>query len=446
MIWLELFILFSCILVGARMRGIGLGVMGMVGQLLFIFIFHMRPTDPPLDVMLIILAMVTTAATLQAAGGLEYLVSIAEKVIRKHPSQIVFLGPAVVYVLALFAGTAHIVYSMLPIISEVSLKRRIRPERPLSISVVASHIALTGSPMSAATAVFAGLLAYPGAVLDIMKIGIVSGFVGVMAGSLSVLWMGKDLDQDPLFLSKMKDPQFAASVDIDENNQQRSLKPGAKIAVGIFCLTILVIVLAGAFPGILPSFGVGVANSSVNANGSLTMGSVIEMVTLSGAAAMMILTKTKATEVVKASLFTSMASAVVSVFGVVWMSSTFIHHNQAAMQHTLGSVAQSYPWTFAVILFFMGIFMFSQSGTTRAMMPLGLALGISHPALIAMFPAVNSDFVLPGYPTLLAAINIDKTGTTRIGRFVINHSFIRPGVVAIAVAIATGFLLSAILL
>ena len=446
MIWVQLIILLSAILIGARMKGIGLGVMGMVGLLLFILIFHMRPTEPPLDVMLIILAIVTTAATLQAAGGLDYLVGVAEKIIRKHPSQIIFIGPMVVYVLALFAGTSHIVYSVLPIISEVSAKRRIRPERPLSVSVIASHIALTGSPMSAATAAFAAILAYPTAAVDIMKIGIPSCIIGVLAGSLSVLKMGKELDADPEFIEKMKDPEFAASIDSVVTTEKKASKPKAKTAVIIFGCIILLIVIAGAFPSLLPVVPTGTANLSVNANGTLTMGTVIEIVALSGAAVIMMLTKTTPADVVKASLFNSMASAVVSVFGVVWMSSTFINHNQAALRHLLGDMANAYPWTFSIAIFVMAVFIFSQAATTRTMMPLGIALGIAHPSLIAMFPAVNADFVLPGYPTLLAAINFDRTGTTKIGRYVINHSFMRPGFVAISVAIATGFLLAKILL
>jgi len=423
------------------MKGIGLGVMGMMGLFLFILVFHMRPTEPPLDVMLIILAIVTTAATLQAAGGLDYLVGVAEKIIRRHPSQIIFIGPFVVYFLALFAGTSHIVYSVLPIIAEVSAKKRIRPERPLSISVVASHIALTGSPMSAATAAFATILAYPGAAVDIMKICIPSCIVGVLAGAISVLKMGKELGSDPLFQEKMKDPVFAASIDAVVIAEKKQVKPKAKIAVIIFGCTILLIVLAGSFPSLIPIVGSGVANLSVNANGSLTMGTVIEVLTLSGAALMMLLTKTTPADVVKASLFNAMASAIVSVFGVVWMSATFINHNQAILRRVLGDMAHVYPWTFAIAIFLMAVFIFSQAAATRTMMPLGIALGIVHPSLIAMFPAVNSDFVLPGYPTLLAAINFDRTGTTRIGRFVVNHSFIRPGLVAVSVAIGVGFLL-----
>jgi anaerobic C4-dicarboxylate transporter DcuA len=446
MIWIQLVILLAAILVGSRMKGIGLGLMGMVGMLIFVLFFHMRPAEPPIDVMLIILAIVTTAATLQAAGGLDYLVGIAEKIIRKHPSQIIFLGPIVVFFLALFAGTSHIVYSMLPIISEVSAKKRIRPERPLSISVVASHLALTGSPMSAATAALATILAYPGAAVDIMKIGIPACFLGVLAGSVSVLKMGKELNDDPVFLEKMKDPLFAASIDSEYSGKNRQVRPGAKTAVLIFGATIILIVLAGSFPSLVPNMGKGIANMSVRADGSLTTATIIEILTLSGAALMMCLTKTTPVDVVKASLFTSMASAVVSVFGVVWMSSTFINHNQALLVNQLGDIAKSHPWTFAIAIFIMGIFMFSQAATTKTMMPLGLTLGLTNPALIAMFPTVNTDWVLPGYPTLLAAINFDRTGTTKIGKYVLNHSFMRPGLVAVGVALLVGFILSKLIL
>jgi anaerobic C4-dicarboxylate transporter DcuA len=442
MIWIQLAIMLTAILVGSHLKGIGLGVMGFCGLFLFIFIFHMRPTEPPVDVMLIIVAIVTTAATLQAAGGLDYLVIVAARIIRAHPSRIIFIGPMVVYFLALFAGTSHIVYSMLPIISEVSAKQRIRPERPISISVIASHLALTGSPMSAATALLASLLAYPGAALDIMRIGIPSCIVGVLAGCVSVLKMGKELNADPVFLQKMKDPEFAASLDTDMSTHQSAVQKGAKTAVLLFGIAILLIIIAGAFPGLLPALGEGKANLSVNANGTVTMGTVIEVVALSASGCIMLFTGTSPAQVAKASLFNSMASAVVAVFGVVWMSSTFISHNLPTIQPALETITRHYPWTFALAMFVMGIFVFSQSATARIMMPLGIVLGIPHAALIAMFPTVNSDFVLPGYPTLLAGIAFDRTGTTRIGKFVINHSYIRPGLVAVSVAVGCGFLLS----
>jgi anaerobic C4-dicarboxylate transporter DcuA len=446
MIWLEFTVLIAMILIGSQMKGIGLGVMGMVGLLVFIFVFEMKPTDPPLDVMLIIMAIVTTAATLQASGGLDYLVSLAEKIIRSNPSNITFIAPFTVYFLCLFAGTAHIVYSLLPIISEVSAKKRIRPERPLSISVIASHLALTGSPMSAATAAMVVILGYPGALVDIMMICIPACIIGILIGCFAVFKKGAELNDDPIFIEKMKDPEFAISMQSDIEGEEKPLKPGAKTAVLIFTVAIVLIVIAGAFPNLVPSFEPGEKTLAVAANGSLSMVTIISVITLTASAAMMLITKTSTMEVTKASLFTSMASAVVSVFGVVWMSSTFMHANNAVIQETLGGIVSAYPWTFAIAVFIMGILMFSQAATTKTMMPLGLVLGVANPALIAIFPAVNSDFVLPGYPTLLAAINFDRTGSTKIGKFVINHSFLVPGLVAISVAIAVGFLLGSFLL
>jgi len=277
-----------------------------------------------------------------------------------------------------------------------------------------------------------------------MKVCIPACLIGVIAGALSVLKMGKDLDQDPEFQEKMKDPEFSKSLDQTPRQSPKEIKKGAKLAVLIFAVAILMVLLGGAFPHLVPNMAEGVPNFSVNADGSLKMVTIIEIVTLSAAALIMLITRTKPAEIVKASLFTSMASAVVSVFGVVWMSSTFMDHNEAAIKQALGGITTDYPWTFAIAVFFMGILMFSQSATTKAMMPLGLTLGISPAVLIAIFPAVNSDFFLPGYPTLLAAINLDRTGSTRIGRYVLNHSFMRPGLVAIIVAIATGFLLSSL--
>jgi anaerobic C4-dicarboxylate transporter DcuA len=255
--------------------------------------------------------------------------------------------------------------------------------------------------------------------------------------------MGKDLDVDESYLQRMA---ILESEEKEKSVSVTAIKPGAKRAVFIFAVAVLMIVLCGAFPQFLPRFGEGVENFSVKADGSLKMVSIIEIITLTATAAIMFVTRTTAADVAKASLFTSMAAALVSVFGVVWMSATFLLHNQALLLKTMGAVTNEHPWAFTFAVFLMAAIMFSQAATTRAMMPLGLALGIAHPSLIAMFPAVNSDFVLPGYPTLLAAINFDRSGTTRIGKFVLNHSFIIPGLVGVGTAVATGFLLSSFLL
>ena len=448
MLFLQFAILIGMILIGSQMKGIGLGVMGMLGLAIFVFVFGMKPGDPPIDVMLVIMAIVTTAAALQACGGLDYLVLLAEKIIRSNPSKIIFIGPFTVYFFCLFAGTAHLLYSLLPIIAEVSAKKRIRPERALSVSVIASHLAITGSPMSAATAAFAGasILGYPGALIDIMKICIPACLIGILFACFAVLKKGKELENDPEFLEKMKDPEFVKSLDGDTNNSTTTLKKGAKTSVLIFAIAVLLIVLAGAFPQLLPTFAPGEASLVMKANGELQMVTVISMITLSASALMMLITKTSAVDVTKVSLFNSMATAVVSVFGVVWMSATFMKHNEVVIKTFLSEIVTAHPWTFAIAVFVLGALMFSQAATTKTMMPLGLTLGMSNPALIAIFPAVNADFVLPGYPTLLAAINFDRTGSTKIGKFVVNHSFMIPGLVAIIVAIISGFILGSFLL
>lgn len=444
MIWLQLLILLAMILIGSQQKGIALGLWGIVGVFIFVTFFGMRPADPPGDIMLIILCVVTLSATLEAAGGLNYLVSIAEKIIRRNPKRITIIAPIVSFVLCLFAGTSHVIYSLLPIIADVSAKNRIRPERPLSASVIACHAALTGSPMAACTAALAAILAYPGAAADIMMVCIPSCFIGSVAAALVMMRWGKDLDADQEFLEKMKDPEFATAIDELSHpaTPDAAATKNAKRAVIIFAATILLIVLSGTFPQIIPSTAEGDPGFHVNADGTLKMVTVIETIALTAAAFMMLLTKTSPAKIVKASLFSSMGSALISVFGVVWMAATFMNANKQTISDSLGVITAQYPWTFAIAIFVMGVLMFSQGATTKAMMPLGLALGLPAASLIAMFPAVNSFFLIPGYPTLLAAINMDKTGTTKVGKFVINHSFVVPGIVATIVSILTGFLIA----
>jgi anaerobic C4-dicarboxylate transporter DcuA len=445
MIFVQFILLLTMILIGARLKGIGLGVMGMLGLLIFVFVFKMRPADPPFSVLFIIMAIVTTAATLQAAGGLDYLVTLAEKIIRKNPKNITFVAPYTVYTLCLFAGTSHLLYSILPIIAEVATKRKIRPERPLSITVIASHMSITGSPMSAATATFAALLSYSTAVIDIMKICIPSCLIGIFAGALVVWKRGKELYEDPQFLEKLKDPDFARRLTATTEGVKQ-IKPGAKTAVLIFAIAILLIVFFGSFPRFIPNMGASAASFAVAADGTVNLTGIIVMVTLSAAALIIILTKTSAVEVAKMSLFSTMATAVISVLGVVWMAATFMLANEAAIERAFSGVASAYPFTFAFVLFLLTTLTFSQAASTRALMPLGITLGITQPHLLAMFPAVNGGFVLPGYPTLVAAIDIDKTGTTSIGKYLVNHSFMLPGLVTVATAVAAGFLLSSLLL
>ena len=450
MIFLQLAVLLICIFIGARMSGIGLGVMGMIGLLILMFVFGLKPSDPPLEVMLIILSVVTAAAALQAAGGMDYLVSIAAKILRSNPGRITFLGPLVTYLFVLFAGTAHISYSIMPIVAEVATKARIRPERAMSMSVTASHMAITASPVSAATAALLTVLGGSGIQLaDILMICIPSTLIGVIAGILFVLKKGKELDKDPEFLEKMKDPAFAKSMSIEKEDSIAPLKPGAKISVLIFGLAVLAVVALGSFPALLPHFPVGegfVASFAVSEAGIVQMPSMIMMIMLAAAGFIILFAKTTSAQVVKASLFSSAGSATIAVFGVVWMSATFMDNNYELIKETLGELVTSYPWSFAIALFVMSILLFSQAATTKALMPLGLALGLSPAYLLGIFPAVNGHFFIPGYPTLLTAIQFDRTGTTKIGKYVLNHSFMLPGLVTTFVAVLAGLLIQSILL
>jgi len=430
------------------MSGIGLGVMGMIGLLIFLFAFKMQPADPPLEVMLIILSVVTAAAALQAAGGMDYLVNLAGKLLRSRPGQITFLGPLVTYFFTLFAGTAHISYSIMPIIAEVAIKKRIRPERALSMSVTAAHMGITASPVSAASAALLTVLAPAGIKLaDILLICIPSTIIGVIVGILFVWKRGKELDKDPEFLERMKDPVFAKNLE-GSNDTELVLKDGATRSVAIFAAAVIAVVLLGSFPSLLPVFsGEGFKPGfSVNASGQVQMPSMIMMIMLGAAGLIILFCKTTAAQVTKASLFASAGQATIAVFGVVWMSSTFMNHNETVIEHTLGNLVTSYPWTFAIALFTLSILLFSQAATTKALVPLGLSLGLPPAYLVGIFPSVNGHFFIPGYPTLLTAIQFDRTGTTRIGKYVLNHSFMLPGIVTTVSSVIAGVLLQYFLL
>lgn len=450
MIFLQLIVLLACIFIGARMSGIGLGVMGMIGLLILMFGFGLQPADPPLEVMLIILSVVTAAAALQAAGGMDYLVQVAGKILRSNPKQITFLGPLITYAFVLFAGTAHISYSIMPIIAEVAIKNRIRPERAMSMSVTAAHMAITASPVSAAAAALLTVLGAAGVQLaDILLVAIPSTFVGVIVGILFVWRRGKELSEDPEFQERMKDPVFAANLEGTGKKEEFVRAPGAVKSVIIFGLAVVAVVVLGSFPQLLPEFGNKPGFSpgfAVNEAGHVLMPSMIMMIMLAATGLIILFANTSAGAVTKASLFASAGQATLAVFGVVWMSGTFMNNNFEVIQKTLGDLVSSYPWSFAIALFMLSMLLYSQASTAKALMPLGLALGLPPAYLIGIFPACNGHFFIPGYPTLLTAIQFDRTGTTRIGKYVLNHSFMLPGLVTTTASVLTGILLQSILL
>ena len=435
MIYIELLVVLLAIFIGARVGGIGLGIFGMIGLGILVFGFGLKPGNPPIDVMLIIVAVITAAATLQAAGGLDYLVKVAEKILRKNPSMITFLAPIVCYFFTLFSGTGHIAYSLLPIISEIATDSKVRPERPLSISVIASQQAITASPISAATAALlsAELLGSKGITLgNILMVCIPATLIGVIVGAIAVRFMGVPLEKDPEYLRRLKEglleKENHSAGQESEKDQQR-----AKTSVIIFLMGVLSIVLFGSIDTLRPAFEV---NGEMQRIG---MTQLIEIIMMSIAGLMIIFARVDINKAVKGSVFIAGMQAVIAIFGIAWMGDTFFNGNIEFFKMHIEQIVTQYPFLFAVALFVMSVLLFSQAATVRTLYPLGIALGIHPMALIAMFPAVNGYFFIPNYPTVVAAINFDRTGTTRIGKYVLNHSFQIPGFVATIVAIAVGY-------
>ncbi len=426
---LQLAIVLAAIIIGARLGGIGLGVMGGAGLVILTFIFGLEPTAPPIDVILMIAAVIAAASCMQAAGGLDYMVKLAEKMLRRNPSRITIIAPFVTYLFTFLAGTGHVAYSLLPVIAEVAKETGIRPERPLGIAVIASQQAITASPISAATVALLGLLSGSGITLfDIMKISVPATLIGVLAGALYSLKVGKELSEDPEYLERLKngliDDRHSSISDITDKGK-------ARLSVIIFLATTLMIVLFGSIPSLRPTFD----------NVSLSMPYLIEILMLAAAALILILTRTDGSKAAQGSIFLAGMQAVVAIFGIAWMGDTFIKGNLAELTASIQGIVTQIPWIFGLALFVMSILLFSQAATIRAIAPLGIALGISPMMLIALFPAVNGYFFIPNYPTIVAAINFDRTGTTRIGKWILNHSFMVPGLITTATSIAVGLLL-----
>lgn len=429
---IQLAFVLLAIIIGARLGGIGLGVLGGLGLGILTFCFDLQPTSPPVDVMLMIVAVIAAASCMQAAGGLDLMVRWAEKLLRKNPQQITILSPLVTYLFTFIAGTGHVAYSVLPVIAEVATETKIRPERPLAIAVIASQQAITASPISAATVALLSMLSgYGISLMDIMIVAVPCTLLGVLAGAVYSLRVGKELMEDPEYLRRL------ASHEISENHfesKEVDNHKKAALSVIIFILATIAIVLFGSIESLRPVLGSG------NDQAPMKMSHIIEILMLSAATLILLTTKTDGIKAAQCTVFSAGMQAVVAIFGIAWMGDTFIAGNMAELTDSIDQVVTSMPWLFGLALFVMSILLFSQAATIRALLPLGIALGISPYMLIALFPAVNGYFFIPNYPTVVAAINFDRTGTTRIGKYILNHSFMMPGLIATSVSILLGLL------
>lgn len=356
---------------------------------------------------------------------------------RKNPKWIAFIAPLVTYVFTFCAGTGHVAYSVLPVIAEVSRESGIRPERPMSIAVIASQQAITASPISAATVALLALLTdFNINLLDILMICIPSTLIGCMIAAFVSSKMGKELNNDPEYLKRLE----AGLAPIKKDKKEFKATTGAKLSVYFFLLAAVLVVVLGSFESLRPGWTI---------DGTFTrmsMPAAIEIVMLTIAALIIIFCKPKVDEIVSGSVFRAGATAVVAIFGIAWMGDTFFQGNLELISGSISDLVTAAPWLFAIALFALSILLYSQAATVRTLMPLGITLGINPALLIAMFPAVNGYFFIPNYPTVVAAINFDRTGTTRIGKYILNHSFMVPGLISTVVAVGIGILLSMVVL
>lgn len=438
MIAIQFLVVLLFIFIGARLGGIGIGFAGGAGVIVLAML-GVTPGDMPLDVISIIMAVIVAIAAMQVAGGMDYLVQVADRILRKNPKHLTFLAPVITYLMTIMAGTGHTAFSMMPVITEVAKENDIRPARPLTIAVVASQIAITASPISAAVVFFSSELEGRGVdYIQLLAVVIPSTFIACMLTAGIMMAVDKirgvpDLHQDPEYRRRLDE----GLVTPPQRHVQSELPAGAKRSVMIF-LAGLVSVMSYAT---IISPKLGLVEEPV-----MGRDAAIISIMLTVGTAIVGFCKIKTDDILTSSVFRSGMSAAICVLGVAWLGTTFVTAHQEDITTWAGDLLNSYSWLLAVVLFFAAALLYSQAATTRALMPLALSIGISPVAAVASFAAVSALFVLPTYPTLLAAVQLDDTGTTRIGKYVFNHPFLVPGALAIGIAVALGFLFGSVIL
>lgn len=440
---LQFSVILLCLLAGTRYGGMGLGLISGIGLFMLCFIFGLAPGKPPVDVMLTILAVIGCAATLQAAGGLNVMMQFAERILRRHPQHITLLAPLTTWTLTFLCGTGHVVYTMFPIIADIALKKGIRPERPMAVASVASQMAITASPVSVAVvslvsimAAADGALSRPWSVAEILAVSVPASLSGVIIAALWSLRRGKELADDPEFQARIADPvqrQYIYGGTTSLLEQQFS--PAARRSTVIFFLGILIVVLTGAFPALRPAFEVNGVSRLISMN------LVIQIMMLIGGALILITCQVKAPEIANGAVFKAGMVAIFSVFGVAWMSDTFFAAHIDTLKAGLESIVRTHPWTYGAVLFLVSKLVNSQAAALAAIAPMGLMLGLDARMLVAFFPAAYGYFILPTYPSDLACTGFDRTGTTRIGKYIINHSFLLPGLIGVGSACGMSYTL-----
>ncbi|MBD3879655.1 MAG: anaerobic C4-dicarboxylate transporter [Quinella sp. 1Q5] len=443
--FLGFLVLLCCLIVGVRHGGIGLAVISGIGLVVYVFVFGYKPGTPPIAVMLTILAVVTCAGFLQTSGGLTVMLQYAEKFLRNNPKHITIFAPLTTWFLTVLCGTGHVVYTLLPIIYDIAIKQNIRPERPMAVSSVASQMGICASPVSVAIVSIVSFMSTAGynyTLAQLLAVSIPATGIGVLCAALWSYRRGKDLDKDERFQEFIKDPANRDYVyGESESLQGKQLPSSFYHAMYIFFIGIAVIAILGNFPDLVPHFP--------NAKGEMKAISgtdLIQMIMLVVAAVILFVCKVKAKDVGNSQVFKSGIVALVSVYGVAWMAGTFFNAHMAFLKDFLGNAVAEYPWAFAIIAFLTSKLVNSQAAAIAIVFPMALSVGMNPVIIMSFISACYGYFFLPTYPSDLACIGFDRSGTTRIGKYILNHSFMIPGLIGVFSGCCVGFVMAHIVL
>ena len=436
---IQLCIVLGALWVGSRYGSLALGAISGIGLALLVFGFGLKPGTPPTDVIYIIIAAVTCAGIMQASGGMDWMIQIAEKMLRKHPDRITFLAPLCTFFLTVLVGTGHVVYTLMPIICDIALKKGIRPERPCGVASIASQVGITCSPIAAAVVAFVTISNENGFDVNIpgvLMVSIPACIIGLLAAAAASYHRGLDLDKDPQFQAKLQDPeQYNYIYRNSATTLNKKISKNAKHAVYIFLAALLVIVIFAIFPALLPSWD----------GKALKMNIVIQIVMISAAALMIIFCKAHPKKAVAGPVWQSGMVAVVAIYGIAWMADTYFSNYMSEIQSILEGVVSQYPWSIAIVFFLVSVLINSQGAVVVAMLPLAYKLGIAGPVLLGVLPSVYGYFFIPNYPSDIATVNFDRSGTTVIGKYLLNHSFMMPGLICVFVSTIVAYTLSMII-
>jgi anaerobic C4-dicarboxylate transporter DcuB len=437
---IQLLIVLAALYVGSRYGSLALGAISGIGLAILVFGLGLKPGNPPTDVIYIIIAAVTCAGVLQASGGMDWLIQLAEKLLRKHPERITILAPLCTFLLTVLVGTGHVVYTLMPIIVDIAIKKGIRPERPCAVASVASQVGITCSPIAAAVVAFVTISnanGYGVTIPQTLMVTIPACLAGLLLAALASFRRGKDLDKDPEYQKRIQDPKIHKYIyGSDATTLDKVIGKNAKTAVFIFLAAIIVIVGLAFCQMVL----------SEEALAKLPkMNIAIQIIMLSATAFMIMLCKVDLKNAVSGAVWKSGMVAVVAIYGIAWLADTYFGNYLDQMKVMLTGMVSQYPWSIALVFFLVSVLINSQGAVVVAMLPLAYSLGIPGPVLLGVLPSVYGYFFIPNYPSDIATVNFDRTGTTRIGKYLLNHSFMMPGLISAWTATLVGYLITCVI-